>query len=98
MGSASDGLLYPGDKVISINHQDTSRMTHMDAQNLLRKAGTSAQLDLVRPGVSEVQQGIKYQRSGSLGSSGSGNFFNQILSHDIINDQNCPIILHVCIE
>ena len=72
VGSASDGMLYPGDKVLSINHQDTSRMTHLEAQNLIKKAGTSAQLDLIRPGISDIQQGIKSQRSGSLGSSGSG--------------------------
>ena len=50
-------------------------MTHHEAQNLLRKAGTSAQLNIVRPGMSDTQQGMKFKRSSSLGSSGSGNFF-----------------------
>ena len=72
VGGAADGVLYPGDKVASINHQDTSRMTHHDAQNLLRKAGTSAQLNIVRPGITDNQQGMKLNRSSSLGSSGSG--------------------------
>ena len=72
VGGAADGVLYPGDKVASINHQDTSRMTHHDAQNLLRKAGTSAQLNIVRPGVVDSQQGMKLNRSSSLGSSNSG--------------------------
>ena len=49
-------------------------MTHLDAQHLMKKAGTSAQLGIVRPGFSEIQQGVKSQRSGSLGSSGSGKF------------------------
>ena len=47
-------------------------MTHHDAQNLLRKAGTSAQLNIVRPGIVDNQQGMKLNRSSSLGSSGSG--------------------------
>ena len=49
-------------------------MTHLDAQHLMKKAGTSAQLGIVRPGFSEIQQQgiVKSQRSGSLGSSGSG--------------------------
>ena len=72
VGGAADGVLYPGDKVASINHQDTSRMTHHDAQNLLRKAGTSAQLNIIRPGIADNQQGMKLNRSSSLGSSGSG--------------------------
>ena len=72
VGGAADGVLYPGDKVASINHQDTSKMTHHDAQNLLRKAGTSAQLNIVRPGITDNQQGMKLNRSSSLGSSGSG--------------------------
>ena len=42
------------------------------AQNLLRKAGTSAQLNIVRPGITDNQQGMKLNRSSSLGSSGSG--------------------------
>ena len=50
-------------------------MTHLEAQNQLRKAGTSATLDLVRQGIPDIQQGIKSQRSGSLGSSGSGKYF-----------------------
>ena len=52
-------------------------MTHLDAQNLIKKAGTSAQLDIIRPGNPDIQQGMKYQRSGSLGSSGSGKFIKK---------------------
>jgi hypothetical protein len=32
VGTASEGVLFPGDRVVSINHQDTSRMTHLEAQ------------------------------------------------------------------
>ena len=73
MGSASEGMLYPGDKVASINHQDTSRMSHLEAQNMIKSAGTLARLDIIRPGISAMNQGMKTDRSGSLGSSGSGN-------------------------
>jgi len=50
VGSASEGLLMPGDKVVGINHQDTSKLTHLEAQNLIKYAGTSAKIDVIRPG------------------------------------------------
>lgn len=49
VGSAAEGILFPGDKVVAINHQDTSRLTHMEAQNQMKMAGTNVQLDIVRP-------------------------------------------------
>jgi len=50
VGSASEGLLMPGDKVVGINHQDATKLTHLEAQNLIKHAGTSAKIDVVRPG------------------------------------------------
>lgn len=52
VGSASEGLLMAGDKVVGINHQDTSKLTHLEAQNLIKYAGTSAKIDVIRPGFS----------------------------------------------
>jgi len=49
VGSASEGLLMPGDKVVGINHQDATKLTHLEAQNLIKHAGTSAKIDVVRP-------------------------------------------------
>ena len=48
VGSASEGLLMPGDKVIGINHQDTSNLTHLEAQNLIKSSGTAATVDVLR--------------------------------------------------
>ena len=36
VGSASEGILYPGDKLASINYQDASKMTHLQAQNIMK--------------------------------------------------------------
>ena len=38
----------PGDRVVGINHQDTSKLTHLEAQNLIKSAGTAAKIDVVR--------------------------------------------------
>ena len=38
----------PGDKVVGINHQDATKLTHLEAQNLIKHAGTSAKIDVVR--------------------------------------------------
>ena len=48
VGSASEGLLMPGDRVVGINHQDASKLTHLEAQNLMKSAGTTAKVDVVR--------------------------------------------------
>jgi hypothetical protein len=48
VGSASDGVFIPGDKVVGINHQDTSRLTHLEAQNLIKSSGTAAKIDVIR--------------------------------------------------
>jgi len=50
VGSASEGLLMPGDRVVGINHQDASKLTHLEAQNLMKSAGTTAKVDVVRQG------------------------------------------------
>ena len=65
VGSASEGILYPGDKLASINYQDASKMTHQQAQNIMKTAGTSVKLDVVRPGL----QGSR----GSFESQGKNN-------------------------
>ena len=51
VGSASEGILYPGDKLASINYQDATKMTHLQAQNSMKTAGTSVKLDVARPGL-----------------------------------------------
>jgi len=50
VGTASEGLLMPGDRVVGINHQDTSKLTHLEAQSLIKSAGTAAKIDVVRQG------------------------------------------------
>jgi len=50
VGSGSEGVLQAGDKILSINNQDTSNLSHLDAQNLFRKSGTKAQLEIGRVG------------------------------------------------
>lgn len=54
VGSASDGLLQPGDRIVSVNSIPTQNLTHVEAQNLFRSSGTSAQLGVGR--VVPVQQ------------------------------------------
>ena len=36
VGGASEGLLQPGDKLLSINSQDVGLMSHFEAQHLFR--------------------------------------------------------------
>ena len=36
--------------MVSINHQDTSKLTHLEAQNLIKNSGTSAKVDVIRHG------------------------------------------------
>ena len=61
VGSASEGILYPGDKVVSINYQDTSKMTHLQAQNVMKSAGTSVKLDVIRPGLQNQRGSFESQ-------------------------------------
>jgi len=51
VGTGSEGVLEPGDKILSINNQPTNNISHVDANNLFRKSGTKATLEIVRPGV-----------------------------------------------
>jgi len=48
VGSASDGLLCPGDVILSINNQNTQDISHFDAQHLFKSSGTSARLVVAR--------------------------------------------------
>jgi hypothetical protein len=48
LGTPSDGELYKGDAVLEIQGCDTSRMTHLDAQDKIRNAGGSLLLRVLR--------------------------------------------------
>ena len=48
IGSAAEGLLHVGDRIHAINHRDASKLTHLEAQNIFKKAGTSCQLAVSR--------------------------------------------------
>jgi len=48
VGSASDGLLCPGDVILSINNQNTQEISHFDAQHMFKSSGTSARLVVAR--------------------------------------------------
>eukprot|EP00092_Neocalanus_flemingeri_P005474 GFUD01005904.1.p1 GENE.GFUD01005904.1~~GFUD01005904.1.p1 ORF type:complete len:258 (-),score=66.64 GFUD01005904.1:86-859(-) len=48
VGSASSCLLVPGDKILSINSQNTQDVTHTQAQTMFRTSGTSARLEVAR--------------------------------------------------
>ena len=39
MGSASDGVLEAGDRLLSINKRPTEGITHVEAQNIFRLDG-----------------------------------------------------------
>ena len=78
VGSASDGQLVPGDKVVSINHQDTSKLTHLEAQNLIKNSGTSAQVEVIRHGYNP--------QSGYLG--GGQEIYDYLQDNDVAKVQN----------
>jgi len=80
VGSASDGQLVPGDKVVSINHQDTSKLTHLEAQNLIKNSGTSAQVEVIRHGYNP--------QSGYLG--GGQEIYDYLQDNDVAKVQNQP--------
>lgn len=61
IGSASEGILYPGDKLASINYQDATKLTHLQAQNVMKSAGTSVKLDVARPGLQEPRGSFESQ-------------------------------------
>ena len=44
-----------GDRVVGLDHLDASQLTHADAQNIFKHAGTAIKLDIVRP---NANQGI----------------------------------------
>lgn len=48
LGSATEGILKVGDRIHAINHRDASKLTHVEAQNIFKKAGTSVQLTVSR--------------------------------------------------
>jgi len=50
VGSASEGLLLPGDKILSINSQDTGEVDHSQAQLMFKTSGTSAKIEVARTG------------------------------------------------
>merc|ERR1712212_1364067 len=48
VGSASDGVLEAGDRLLSINKRPTEGITHVEAQNIFRSSGTLAELEVAR--------------------------------------------------
>merc|ERR1712212_1059987 len=48
VGSASDGVLEAGDRLLSINKRPTEGITHVEAQNIFRSSGTLAELQVAR--------------------------------------------------
>jgi len=48
VGSGSEGVLLSGDRILSINSQNTDNITHVEAQNLFKNSGTKAQLEVGR--------------------------------------------------
>jgi len=48
VGSASDGVLEAGDRLLAINNRSTEGITHVEAQNIFRNSGTLAELELAR--------------------------------------------------
>ena len=48
IGTASEGVLEPGDKILAINDQPTAGLTHLEAQNMFKTTGTSAKVDVAR--------------------------------------------------
>ena len=56
IGTAGEGVLHVGDRVVGLDHLDASQLTHADAQNIFKHAGTSIKLDVVRPSASQGSQ------------------------------------------
>ena len=50
IGTAGEGILRVGDRVVGIDNLDATKLTHADAQNVFKHAGTSIALDIVRWG------------------------------------------------
>jgi len=48
VGSASDGVLEAGDRLLRINNRPTEGITHVEAQNIFRSSGTLAELEVAR--------------------------------------------------
>ena len=53
IGTAGEGVLHVGDRVVGLDHLDASQLTHADAQNIFKHAGTSIKLDIVRPSATQ---------------------------------------------
>merc|ERR1712209_114538 len=48
VGSASEGVLEAGDRLLAINGRLTDGITHVEAQNIFRNSGTLAELEVAR--------------------------------------------------
>lgn len=48
VGSASEGVLEAGDRLLAINGRPTDGITHVEAQNIFRNSGTLAELEVAR--------------------------------------------------
>merc|ERR1712137_252873 len=48
VGGASEGLLQPGDRLLSINSQDVQLMSHFEAQHLFKTSGTRVKMHVRR--------------------------------------------------
>ncbi len=50
LGSAAEGVLRVGDRLVAINGVDARRLSHADAQEVFRRAGNSLNLGIARLG------------------------------------------------
>merc|ERR1711962_1016159 len=48
VGSASEGVLQPGDRILNLNSQSTDSMSHREVQDIFRNSGTMAELEVAR--------------------------------------------------
>jgi len=48
VGSASEGVLQPGDQLLSLNNLSADSLTHKEVQDVFRNSGTVAQLEVGR--------------------------------------------------
>ncbi|XP_059097378.1 uncharacterized protein LOC131891751 isoform X4 [Tigriopus californicus] len=52
IGSAADGILHVGDRIVQIEHHNATKLAHFDAQNIIKHSGTNLKLGISRPGFS----------------------------------------------
>lgn len=64
VGSACDGVLEPGDRILSVNNQSVEGISHKEAQQLFRNCGSSALVEVSR--LAETMKNIRDDDDESL--------------------------------